>query len=237
MLQGHGRANRHFIVIGHDGIELRARQQPVAGQVHALAALPFGALLLDHLDTGKVLEHLFGALGTVMGGVLCKVAHDDRHIALAAEFFRQVAHLQLPGLDVVGGHGDHAFGQGTFVRVAIDVHQRRLGRHGGTGHVGGGGGVHRQHDHCVDLLVEEALDLIKLAHHVALGVFELDLHILLLGGRFQAGAHVGHEVVVDPGNAHADAISREGPLAEQQQQGGSKQRIAIHKGDPFIVIG
>ena len=104
--------------------------------------------------------------------------------------------------------------------MAVDVHQRCLRRHCSAGDVGGGGGVYRQHDHRIDFLVEKAFDLTELAHYIALGVFELDLHVLVFRCRLQAGAHIGHEVIVHPGNAHADAIGSEGPLAEHQQQRG-----------------
>ncbi|MNI36496.1 hypothetical protein D3C73_905460 [compost metagenome] len=173
-------------------------------------------MLFDNLDSGIVLEHLFDAFGAVVRGVLREVAHDDREGAFAPQFFSQVAHLQLPGLNVVRRHGDHAFGQDAFVRVAVDVDQWRLRFDGGTGHVGGGSGVHGQDDDRVDFLVEKALDLIDLANHIALGVLELNLDVVLFGGFLQAAAHIGHEVVVDPGNADTDAIAGGGPLAEDE---------------------
>ena len=83
------------------------------------------------------------------------------------------------------------------------------GRSGGAGRSSGScgaAGVGRQHDHRIHLLTEKVLHLIELAHHSTLGVDELDLNVVLPGRVLQAATDIGHEIIIDLGDAHADTV-------------------------------
>ncbi len=172
----HGGANRHFIGVRRHGIDFAPGHNPVVHQVNRLAALPFGTLLLDNFDIRVVLEHRLHPQRAVVRGVVGQQTEHDRKVALATHFLCQVAHLNFPGLDLIRADIAHTRRHVLELWAAVDVHQRDLGLLRVDGHFLRGRRVHRIDDNRVHALGREVLHLVELAHHITLGVFELQGH-------------------------------------------------------------
>ena len=172
-------------------------------------------LAVDFLDlhgafTGG--DHVVDVLGPHHRSLVRQLAHQDvdpRRIA--AHIGQDVADLdgfQSAGFRLVRSHEGLAVGQGVDVdRLAVDIDQRRAGGLGGLGHRLGGRSVDRVDDDRVHAGGYEVVDLVELARHVVLGVFDLDIDAFHSVGLFlNAVAQHGQEIVIKERHRHANVF-------------------------------
>src|SRR5271166_1873878 len=130
------RADRHFVVVGDDRVELEALRQPVGHQVLRLRAIIVRRLFGDDLDAAAVLgrDDLMDVLGALHRGLVRQHAFDDENIALAAEELADLLGLEGARLGLV--RGDEGGLRTELVdvdRLAVDVDERHAGVGGGLG--------------------------------------------------------------------------------------------------------
>ena len=220
------RTDGALVVVGEDRVERLARGQPVGHQVLGRVAAPVRGLTVDdpdevaHVDADDVV-HVLGALDR---GLVRELAHDDVGAGAGAALAHRAEHLahlegfKRAGLDLVRRHDRLVVGQRVEVdRLAVHVDQRHAGRRRGIGHRLGGGGVDRVHDDRVHAGGHEVVDLVELAGHVVLRIFDLHVDSVHTVGVFlEPVAQDGEEVVVEERHGDADRLGH----CDRGEQGG-----------------
>src|SRR3954470_6095915 len=229
LLHGDQGADRHFVVVRGDSVDLRAGGDPIGHQVDGLAALIVGGLLLDHFDL-RIFGDDFLVAGRTLGrGVTRQFAQHNGDVALAAHAVDKGLHLQAAGYDTVGYDDRDVFRQLLLVRSAVDIDQRNAGLLHHLGDAAGSGGIGRIDDDGGYAFGDEVLHLIDLAADIGLGILELDFDaghgFGLCGHGF---ADVGQEVVIEQRHRDADAgIGRHGGRGENERRDASG-KYALH---------
>ena len=81
------RADRHFIVVGGDGLNVFAAGHPVADHVNGVVTGKFSGLLLHDFDIRVLRHHLFDAFGAVTGRFIRQVAEQNGDVTFAVHRF------------------------------------------------------------------------------------------------------------------------------------------------------
>src|SRR5271166_2505373 len=169
------RADRHFIVVGDDRVELEALRQPVGHQVLRLRAIIVRRLFGDDLYAAAVRgrDDLMDVLGALHRRLVRQHTLHDEDIALAAEELADLLGLEGARLGLV--RGDEGGLRTELVdvdRLAVDVDERHAGVGGGLGDGCGRRGVDWVDDDRVDAVGDEVLNLAQLLGDVVLGVLD-----------------------------------------------------------------
>ncbi|SXZ88427.1 Uncharacterised protein [Klebsiella pneumoniae] len=198
-LQG---ADRHFIVVGGDGLDILTAGHPVADHIHCVIAGKFRGLLLDDFDVRVFRYHLFHPFGAVASGFIRQVAEQDRHIALTVHRFRQRFHLQTAGENGVRSHIGHLVGQ-LRLRTAVHKHQRDPGFGGLIHDRFHRVGIHRVDDNGVHPLADKVLYLLQLLGDIPFRVLDLRFNAIFFHLFLHRGTQDRQEVIVK--QRHRDA--------------------------------
>src|SRR5699024_4448134 len=166
-----GRAQRHLVVLGKDGVDVTVALEHVGHHVQTTGAVEVGGLLRDDLDVVVLGDTLAEALTTFTArrGTRGALKHHDP--ALFTDLLCQHLRSQTPTLDVVRGH--QRLGLGVVDR-AVGGHHRHTGDVGPAHRRPHCVGDHRGDHHRLHPGAHDVLDLTGLSRRVVLG-FALDL--------------------------------------------------------------
>ena len=151
------RAERHLVVLGHDGVEFLAGQQPVFRQLERLKAIPVRRLLDRDLDLRILLQHRLDAGGSLRLGRTAENAAEDGDVALAIEDFGDVLHGDSACFNIVGA--DEGVGLVLIDDLQVDQDDRDMRRNRLVDRLRATDLIDRVQDDGVDLLRDEVLDV------------------------------------------------------------------------------
>jgi hypothetical protein len=232
LLEGHGRADGHFIIVGDDRLEVATLGQPVIGDVHAALTLPGTGLLLRDFDVRVTFEDFLDPGRAVASRVVGQLAQQNNNVTFAVHFLGQVLHLHAAGFFIVRCHRRDACGKFGIIRATVDVDERNTGSRGDLGDAVGGFRVDGVDDQRVDLLANQLLHLVELFVHVVAPIDELQVNAAHGLGLFvHVFTHVGQVGVIELRHGHADLEvgGQSGTAAEHQGQGKrGEAELGIH---------
>ena len=216
-------AQRHRVVVAEDNVNIVAElRQRGRRQFLTLGLIPVAALLVQLVGLqASVFKRLDGELGAVLRVNVLRVAHDhhiiDNAVAvevavvlgLGNDFALEGAGLTSIGANVANLVRElHVF----LARLTVDEHNRDAGGVGLLNDGRGGRALHEVQNHNVNIVGDEAVNLVGLLGLIVLAVHHGDVlsRDAAVFGQItnQLSAIQGHEVVGKLINRNADLRSR-----------------------------